>query len=334
MKKSKLLLMLLLIFPILFIIWVFTIESNLNKYMKEKYGFKVDMVEREEINTGNMGDVTHKVAVRGKPELVFGIRVQENFVLPGMTVISDEYELGLQAYKDYQEIKPALNKLEDLGFERIYDQNYVSYEKYKDQYIHQLNLKDSQNLTMEMFEDNWLDRYHLLVKTISSMDTNIKDIYLSMNNNIPLRIPNIHTISSKESLTREMNRYNDALATHYLAFEMDSTLKNLENDRFQFKGNHWFPELGVKCSIMDEKGSCAKIDFFLTYEEGGLKADNEMLERDLIHIVDGLNSVLDSETDYGIILKTAVEDGEYFTNQEVKNLKDVRRFIHEKFTIE
>lgn len=330
-KNSILLLSIFLIIPVLFTIWILNKDTSINEYMEEKYGFKVDIVERGPVHTGNMGSVTHQVAVRGKPELVFGVNAKEDLFLPGMEVVGDEYEIGLQAYEECKKIKPSLTKLKALGIERLNDQQYVSYKKYKDKYVFQLNLKDRHPLKTEMFKGDWVDHYYRLVTEIVSRGTDIEEIHLDIPKHLPIWIGNISSIKTKEALRQEMIRKNEAVSNHYIANQWKDVLSILENERFQFNGNSWSQKDGVKCKVFDEQGVCSDIVFYVNYEEGGLTADNKLLEQDIFHIIEGLNRHLRPETRYGVVLKTATEDGTFFTNEEMKGREDVRNFIEENF---
>jgi hypothetical protein len=59
----------------------------------------------------------YKVALRGNPELVFGVHAKGELFLLEFTVLDDEYELGVDAYKEYKKVKPAPQsyKNSDLG---------------------------------------------------------------------------------------------------------------------------------------------------------------------------------------------------------------------------
>jgi hypothetical protein len=222
--------------------------------------------------------------------------------------------------------------LKELGFKKQQDINYVSYEKRRNKVEHRLSLKDENTFGIDMFKGEWLNRYFQLVRTIKETKSTIDEIYLEMDykkgNPMPISIDRLSKIDSEDRLLEVMKRSNDALASYYLAYEMEEFLNGLENERFRFEGNHWHEEIGVKCSSIDKNGECATIDFFVHYQKGGLHADNTKLENDIMHIISRLNEHLGPEQEYGVIIEDDLVGG-YFTNTEVNSRKDIRKFIEE-----
>ncbi len=92
-------------------------DNKVKDYVHEKYGFNIDITERDSVNEGNMGDLSYIVTKSEKPKVQFTVN------LSGMifsTVTKDDYFLQEKAYRYSQQfIKKNDQKLKSFGYDHI-----------------------------------------------------------------------------------------------------------------------------------------------------------------------------------------------------------------------
>ncbi|WP_349410022.1 hypothetical protein [Pseudalkalibacillus sp. SCS-8] len=314
------------------------VESKLSTYTEEKYDFKVDLEEPNDLHYGNDQYIYHMVSPERKPELIFGIAIERDFRGDGFEIISDDYDLGQKAHKEYEKIKPFLSEMNDLGFKRHSDFSYVTYHKLDDGRIeYYLNLKEKGNYGVEKFKNGWEEKYFNLVEIIKATGADINYFRILMdykeeNDQMPIFFPNSPNINNAKELAVLIKKnHPESLASFELVYQLEEELDSLENERYSFEGAHHAEELGLLCGRVDEQGDCVDYRFFVKYEKGGLTADNPYLEDDLYRIMEGLDKIVGSDTKYYVTLIDHSRSREGFTSDQLNSREDVQRYIQETF---
>lgn len=186
-------------------------EAIIKKYLKEKYNIEVVMTHKSAKHSGNVGNVPHTFALKNNRNIEFDVWVYGAF---STNINYDEYEFGKESYKEYKKIKPYLNDIEKLGFQKKKDTNIVQYNRFSEGPLkHTFYIESKKPFNVEEFEEKELDRIFNLIKIIQNSKANISTIRLSETKKYGnlIVIENIESIHSKESLKEELLRYHDEL---------------------------------------------------------------------------------------------------------------------------
>ncbi|OEH94387.1 hypothetical protein [Bacillus solimangrovi] len=180
-----------------------SVIKQLNNYTLEKYGEKVVLIDRGKVHTGNMGDTTHKVALKKEPEFVFDIRVDGNLFGRKFVVDEDSYEYAELSFAEYKKLEPYLDKISSLNLKRDKEYNYVSFKRssVKDFFI--LNVSDTSSFDYKNLEEQNIARYFKLIEIIKKSGANISEVKIVVRNNYIYRL----TIKRPNDINSEQQLY-------------------------------------------------------------------------------------------------------------------------------
>lgn len=216
------------------------VDEKVLKYISENHDFKINILEREEVNEANGGNRIYKVESREKPKIEFNIKLRGIF---NTKVVGDDYELLKNTYlsgeKFSQIYKEQLSKLKfsDIKF-------YYKYGMYSGIYIY-----TSYEKSVSVFNDQSMKPLLQLLDLLNSfiVDENIKqdfekleiefngrqetidlaDTFYPTNQ---VKLENINTMKElKTRLLKNQSLVNDSLLMRdkLLYIELEKQLKEL-----------------------------------------------------------------------------------------------------------
>ena len=311
-------------------------EDPMEKYMKDKYQVEIEILEKEAINSLNMGDVWNSVALKENANVKFDIHVT-GLLFP--KVLEDEYHLGLETYEVFKKIEGSLGKIQQLGFTKMEGYNLVEYETYfdiredKSVKAHQFNVYVSSEkpFTYNEIDKLELDRIYAMITEIKATNDAVSDVYIFYGDKHEVNelvVKDIRRIKSKEELLLNLKRSNNALATYIAYSTLNDRAMELENGRFVFKdfsgGEFW-----LRCNETDDEGECVEYYISILYEKDGLGKENPYLFEDIRKIGDHFKQELGS-SEFTINFQEDRKDlKKYATinSYQIHSDEEIRQFI-------
>ncbi|PPA71169.1 hypothetical protein C4B60_03620 [Jeotgalibacillus proteolyticus] len=267
-------------------------DRKIQNYFKEKYNIDVKVISREEWNTGNMGDFTHKVRLKDNKNVTFDVNVSED------TVTGDNYPIAAKNYEEYKKFEKVLPTVEQLGFELKYGENFIFHEVYgSDQVKIFLDLYTSEKIDYLTFEQQQLDNYYQLVDVVRSSGADIHLLTIEDKR----QDPNFISVPMKE-LPKDLTKDDLYLKIRQRNLDMVSTLENeeatkvtskLETKRYEFADHYYHNWL--MCGETNAETECKWYFVNVEYEQDGLNLTNEHLVSDITYIYEFLSEYLNNK---------------------------------------
>lgn len=229
------------------------IDLKAQKYIKDKYGFEVEVLEKPNINEGNMGETSFKVRKKTGNHLTFNIYITGIFI---SKIVGDDYKIQAKAFemkKAFEESNSAIlsrAKVKSIEFKSENEMESFDYAdkgsviKYLKVNVVSANVKNLYDIkkmnsiyeVLKKFQEFSAVYRPLAVKEISMNYTN------DVNNRITFDIENVHSIYSMSDFKRQSstpyeppNITNFAQYSYYveksaLFKEFEGGLRNLGYD--------------------------------------------------------------------------------------------------------
>ncbi|MBT2687387.1 hypothetical protein J7I93_04240 [Bacillus sp. ISL-47] len=284
-----------------------SIENKLDRYFKEKYEIEVVLVDEEEWNTGNMGDLTHTVAVKGNKNIKF------NVFESGGEITGDTYHRGLDAYEQYKKLEPLLPEIQALGFGEPPFGNYLEYIR---EVAGEYNLKFSREgkLDSHSFEEEEFNDFFQLVQLIDQSEINVKGlrVYYTKPEDDPgdiyFAMKDLNEPTSEEEVKELLRVDNWDLKNAYISEAYDEALAKAENERFRF-GAVYEDDWLLCRNIYPITGYCSPYEAHVAYPQKEFQPGSPLLAEDLERARKILTELLPKDSEFEIVL-AGVEDVE------------------------
>ncbi|PWW31393.1 hypothetical protein DFO73_102390 [Cytobacillus oceanisediminis] len=298
----------ILIFAVIFYMASNSIETKLDRYFEKKYGIEVVMVVEEEWNTGNMGHLTHEVAVKGNKHIKFNVFVSDG------EITGDTYHRGLDAYEQYKKLEPLLPEIEALGYGKPPFGNKLEYIR---EIAGEYNLKFSHNgkLDFHTFEEEGFSDFFQLVQLIDESGINVRSLSVyyteplregEMPGDLSLWIGGLKNAKSEEEVLEMLRTGNWDLKNAYISKAYNGALEKAENERFRFAAvyeDDWL----ICRNIYPITGYCSPYEAHVAYPQNEFQPDSSLLEEDLERAREVLTEILPENSKFTIVL-AGVED--------------------------
>jgi hypothetical protein len=300
----------ILIFAVIFYMASNSIETKLDRYFEKKYGIEVVMVVEEEWNTGNMGHLTHEVAVKGNKHIKFNVFVSDG------EITGDTYHRGLDVYEQYKKLKPLLPEIEALGYGEPPFGNYLEYMR---EVAGEYNLIFSRNgkLDFHTFEEEGFSDFYQLVQLIDESGINVRSLSVyyteplregEMPGGLSLWMGGLKNAKSEEEVLEMLRTGNWDLKNAYISKTYDEAIEKAENERFKFEAV--YEDYWLTCrNIYPITGYCSPYVAQVAYPLNEFQPDSPLLAEDLERVRKILIKVLPESSQFQIIL-AGVEDVE------------------------
>ncbi|MCP1143438.1 hypothetical protein [Lysinibacillus endophyticus] len=290
------------------------VDRKVQDYIKETYGFEVDITYRESLNEGNMGDRIYQVQRTDDPKVEFTVDLMGmlDTEIEGDNYIIQEkaFLLGENFLKKYGKEVPKLN-ISNVVFRKSSG----------------LNIEANYNSTISTFKEetiqplmefiNLLNRYQESEKIEESFDV-LNILYLNEKSVQFNQISEVKTMEQlKEQLYHDLDISNESLKERDepLFIELEDNLKNLGYQyEYGLKSNDWrFESFGCFQEYY-ENGECS--EGYRLY----LKGDN--LDKDKIfELIQLLNS--HPSLTFQDIVVSNLEDDERILFDDIKLIKSM-----------
>ncbi|PEL09903.1 hypothetical protein [Bacillus sp. AFS017336] len=191
-----------------------TIDVKAQKYIKDKYGFEVDVLEKPNINEGNMGDTYFKVRKRTGNKLTFNIYIKGMLFTK---IIGDDYDIQSKTF----EMKKAFEKsnseilsrakVKSIEFKSENDMESFDYAD-TGNVIQHLKVNVVSANVKNLFDTEKMNSIYEVLKKFQEFSDvykplDVKEISMSYTNDINKRITfdidNVHSIYSMSDFERE-----------------------------------------------------------------------------------------------------------------------------------
>ncbi|MFC7685287.1 hypothetical protein [Ureibacillus sp. GCM10028918] len=145
--------------------------QKVDKYIKEKYGFKIGI--EEIIEKGIASHPTFVVFPVKHPDIIFKATLN-----PSTETVIDDYPEALKADKALHKLEKVIPAIEQLGFESYNEEFKVSYTGSK---IRTLNLYSTTPIETASFKEEQLERFFELQQLIKESGASIKHVMVEDN---------------------------------------------------------------------------------------------------------------------------------------------------------
>lgn len=279
---------------------LFTTAPNhvVEDYVEEKYGFEVEVVEKNSYGIGS--DIEFTVSPKKEEHIRFVVTVDPD----DYTIIEDDYEFALNTDKEYEKLKTVIPEIEKLGFTGnegdMIRLKYIGDSTY-------LYLESDKAVNYKTFVKEDLDTYYELYKLIKKSQANISSVDAAgaykeqeTQNGISFDLEKPGTERTKEQFLADLKKNHWEIGNFEVESRLAKEVKQLNNERFHFGSQYddthddpfdsWF-----HCDGSNEQGECLSAVLSVTYQKGGLHSDNPYLSEDLIAIFDFIETHLEPE---------------------------------------
>lgn len=285
-----------------------SLESKLDRYFKEKYGIEVVLVDEEEWNTGNMGDLTHTVAVRENKNIKFNVFQNDG------EITGDTYHRGLDAYEKYKKLEPLLSEIQKLGYGEPPFGNYLEYIR---EVSGEYNLKFSRDgrLDYHSFEEREFNDFFQLVQIINQSEINVKDLQVYYTEpekegenpgDIYFSVEDLNDPKSTAEVKDLLRIGNWDLKNAYISTAYDEAFEKAEKERFRF-GAVYEDDWLICRNIYPITGYCSPYEAHVAYPKDEFQPGSALLAEDLERAREILTELLPENSRFEIVL-AGVED--------------------------
>ncbi|AIY05699.1 hypothetical protein Plano_1734 [Planococcus sp. PAMC 21323] len=304
-------------------------------YVEEKYGFKVDIVEK---NTYGIGSATEFTV---SPEKEEHIRFTVSVDSDDYTVIEDDYALALNIDKEYEKLKIVIPEIEKLGISGTEGDpirlDYIEDSAY-------LYMESDKPVRFDTFVKEDLDTYYELYKLINKSQAEIVAVSVAgaykeneTQNGISFYLDASGKERTKEQFLVDLKKTHPEIGEYEVESRLVKEVDQLNNERFHFGSKyddtHDDPfDNWLSCQGINEQGECTSAVLSVTYQKGGLDSNNPYLSEDLTAIFDFVETHLEPEIKINhIYLRGAEYSMEEFDvgYEERMKYKDTNELIEE-----
>ncbi|WP_084242896.1 hypothetical protein [Planomicrobium okeanokoites] len=269
-------------------------EQLAKDYAEEKYGFEVDVVEEDWAVVGAPDEVI--VSPKNNKDISFRVVTDPS----NFTVIEDDYHFALEADKEFQNLKPVLPAIGELGFTGVANTDIRISYNHDSVYLF---LESKTDVSFENFAEENLDRYYELYRLIRMSEAKIGSYAVAgskLDEGISLYWDPLAKLYNKEEFLILMKETHKEIINHEIESQYATEVKNLNNDRFNF-GNHYDHtyddpfDSWLYCTEVNEAAECTSAVLSVTYQEDKLNAGNPHLNEDLTSIFTFIETHLEPE---------------------------------------
>ncbi|QKE73694.1 hypothetical protein HPK19_13145 [Arthrobacter citreus] len=190
------------------------IDVKAQKYIKDKYGFEVDVLEKPNINEGNMGDTNFKVRKKTGNKLTFNIYIKGMFFTK---IIGDDYDIQSKTFemkKAFEQSNSAIlnrAKVKSIEFKSENDMESFDYVD-NGNVIQHLKVNVVSANVKNLFDTEKMNSIYEVLKKFQEFSDvykplDVKEISMSYTNDVNKRITfdidNVHSIYSMSDFKRE-----------------------------------------------------------------------------------------------------------------------------------
>jgi hypothetical protein len=283
--------------------WYNSTENKLARYFDEKYGIEVDIVSEEGWNMGNMGDLTHEVAVKGNKNIKFNVFVNDG------KVTGDTYPRGLDVYEQYKKLKPYLPEIKEAGFHAPLYGNYVEYLR-ETAGVYDISFTRKGELDYHTFKKEEFNHLYKLLQLLKKTGIPVRILKVSytetkrMNGSpeyITLRLEDLPGLDSQAQLWEKLREDFD-FKNAYLSDGLINKVQKIENRRFRF--DSVYEDSWLQCYQMFSHGGgeCHPYSAFVSYKKQRFHQDDPMLAEDLERIRSTLAESLPKDSRINIVI--------------------------------
>ncbi|KGR79893.1 hypothetical protein [Ureibacillus sinduriensis] len=148
-----------------------TEEQKVQKYIKEKYGFKIGI--EQVIEKGIASHPTFVVFPEKHPDIIFKATLN-----PSTDTVTDDYPEALKADKAFHKLEKVIPAIEQLEFESFDEEFKVSYSGSKKRF---LKLYSSTPIELASFKEEHLERFFELQQLIKESGASITHVMVEDN---------------------------------------------------------------------------------------------------------------------------------------------------------
>ncbi|WP_142826297.1 hypothetical protein [Planococcus soli] len=256
-------------------------------YVEEKYGFKVDVIETNSYGIGSTTEYTVSPKDDGLIQFMVSVDPYD------YTVIEDDYNVALEIDKEYEKLKTVIPEIEALGFSGMEGApihlHYI--EGIGDTAF--LHLESDKPVNYATFVEEDFDTYYELYELVKKSQANVENVAIfgTIDQNgdqkdISFYMGPPEKVISKEELLLQIKTGYLEIVEYEVVKPLEKEAARLNNERFHFGNQYddtfndpfdsWF-----NCNLTNEDGKCTSAVLSITYQKGGLNADNPFLSEDL-----------------------------------------------------
>lgn len=256
-----------------------TEEAKVERYFEQKYDVDVTLKYKEAWNMGNMGSLTHTVALKNNEHITFHVFVEDS------KIVGDDYPIALENYEQYKKVEQNQAELNRLGFELSSEKNLQYIADGSSENVKRiLKLKRTSKIDYATFEEDELGRFNELVKLLLKKGIDVHRVTIEDKQTpepitISFSMREMKETQFQEDLFRILKNENLAMLSYYENARLSKSAKEIENERFRFKDQ--YRDEWLLCLQPDQKGGCIRHMANVIYETKGLTFGNPHLVSDV-----------------------------------------------------
>jgi hypothetical protein len=284
-------------------LWYNSTENKLARYFDDKYGIEVEVVSEEGWNMGNMGDLTHEVAVKGNKNIKFDVFVNDG------KVTGDTYPRGLDVYEQYKKLKPFLPEIKEAGFQAPLYGNYVEYLR-EAAGVYNISFSRKGELDYHTFKKEEFNHLYKLLQLLKKTGIPVRALDVSytetkrkngITESITLRLEDLAEMDSEAWLWEKL-REDHHFKNAYLSDGLIKEAEKIENGRFRFDSVYEDNWLECGQAFSHGGGECHPYTAYVSYKKQRFHQDDPMLPEDLETVRRFLAESLPKDSRFNIVV--------------------------------